>query len=137
LFGSVSVADPGCFVPDPIIFSSRIRLQTFSHPVSRILHGKWYANLPVLFFASYAFRSKVLVIVKKIRDPERNSSRIQEVKKHRIRICNTGLSGRRDEDFVNIRSISVLICYSTGIFKSSLIVVAVSTRDLVTTFFFF
>jgi hypothetical protein len=43
--------------PDPNIFSSRI------------LHEKWNANL--LFFASYAFRRKVLVIVKKIRDPEK------------------------------------------------------------------
>jgi hypothetical protein len=36
--------------------------------------------------ASYAFRSKVLVlvIVKEIQDQEKNSSRIQGVKKHRI-----------------------------------------------------
>jgi hypothetical protein len=42
--------------PDPNIFSSRI------------LHEKWNAHF---FLSSYAFRSKVLVlvIVKKIRDP--------------------------------------------------------------------
>jgi hypothetical protein len=46
--------DPGCFIPAPTIFSyHRIRMQTY------------------FFLASYAFRSKVLVLVKvrKIRDP--------------------------------------------------------------------
>jgi hypothetical protein len=45
--------------PDPNIF----------HPASYI--NKWNANLPYLFLASYAFRSKVLVLVKMIRDPEK------------------------------------------------------------------
>jgi hypothetical protein len=60
----ISVADPECFIPDPdlTIFSSRIQYE------------KWNANL--LFLASYAFRSKalVLVIVKKIRDPGGNKA---------------------------------------------------------------
>jgi hypothetical protein len=39
-----------------------------------------------VFLASYAFRSKILilVVVKKIRDPDKNSSRTPGVKKHRI-----------------------------------------------------
>jgi hypothetical protein len=86
--GLPSVADQGCFMPDPdqTIFSSRIRIQTLFNPGYRILHEKWNANL--LFLASYAFRSKVLVlvIVKKIRDPKsgKNHPRIQGVKKHRL-----------------------------------------------------
>jgi hypothetical protein len=36
------------------------------------------------FLASFTFRSKALVIVKKIRDPDKNSSRIQGGKKHQI-----------------------------------------------------
>jgi hypothetical protein len=75
-----SVEDPGCFIPDPdpTIFSSRIRIQKFFQPGSRILHEKWNAKL-LFFLASYAFRSKVLVIVKKIRDPGsgKKSSRIR------------------------------------------------------------
>jgi hypothetical protein len=51
-------------------FSSRIQT-IFS---SRILYEKWNANL--LFLASYAFRSKVLVLVKKIRDPGGKNHRI-------------------------------------------------------------
>jgi hypothetical protein len=42
----------------------------FYHPGSRILHEKWNANI---FFslAFPAFRSKVLVIVKEIQNPEK------------------------------------------------------------------
>jgi hypothetical protein len=60
-----SVADPGCF----------IRIQTFFHPGSYMKVGMQ----TYFFLASYAFRSKVLVIVKKIRDPGsgKNSSRIR------------------------------------------------------------
>jgi hypothetical protein len=81
----VSVADPGCFIPDPgsgsehfsipdpdpNIFLSRIRIRTF------------YIPDPRLFI-------KRVLIVKKIfiPDPEKiypgSSSRIQWVKKHRI-----------------------------------------------------
>jgi hypothetical protein len=63
---SNSVADPGCFIPDPTISSSRIRIQTFFHPGSYMKSG-----MQTFFSASYAFRSKVLVLVtvKKIPDP--------------------------------------------------------------------
>jgi hypothetical protein len=67
----ISDADPGCFIRDLdlTIFSSgyQIRILTFFHPGSRMLHENWNANL---LTASYAFRIKVLVIVKKIQDPE-------------------------------------------------------------------
>jgi hypothetical protein len=56
-------------IPNPTIFSSRVPdpdPNIFSY---RILHEKWNAN--ILLLASYASRSKVLVlvIVKKIWDP--------------------------------------------------------------------
>jgi hypothetical protein len=63
-----SVEDPGCFIPDPTIFSSRI--QNFF--LSQIPDPTRKVECKVTFFlASYAFRSKVLVVVKKIRDPEK------------------------------------------------------------------
>jgi hypothetical protein len=75
---------------------SRIRIQNLFYPGSRILQKKWNANLH--FSCLYTFRSKVLVlvIVKKIRDPEKiqpgsgSRIRIKDAggKKHRIR--NTG-----------------------------------------------
>jgi hypothetical protein len=34
-----SVADPGCFIEDPTIFSSRIRFPTFFHPGSHMKSG--------------------------------------------------------------------------------------------------
>jgi hypothetical protein len=65
-----SVADPGYFIqdPDPTIFSSRIRIQTFFHPGSYMKSG-----MQIYFFlVSYAFRSKkILILVKQIRDPEK------------------------------------------------------------------
>jgi hypothetical protein len=70
--GSRSESDYFLFlIPDPNIFSSRI------------LHEKF-------FLVYYDFRNKVLVLVmvKKIRDPEKihpgSGSRIQRAKKHRI-----------------------------------------------------
>jgi hypothetical protein len=66
---SRSIADPGCFIsdPDPTIFSSRIRIQTYFNPGSYMKCGMQ----TYFFLVSYAFRSKVLglVILKKIRDP--------------------------------------------------------------------
>jgi hypothetical protein len=62
---------------------SRIRIKTFF--LSRILDPTWKVKYK-LTFSSHAFRNKVLVIVKKIRDLEKNSSRIPDpwAKKHRI-----------------------------------------------------
>jgi hypothetical protein len=82
-----SVADPGCLIPDPTIFSYRI--QTLFQPGSYMKSG-----MQTYFFAPYAFRNKVLtlIIVKKIRDPR---SRLRKkftpepntgVRNHRIRI---------------------------------------------------
>jgi hypothetical protein len=68
-----SVADPGCFIPDPAIFSSRIRIQTFFHPESYMKSGM-QTNL---FLASYAFRSSHSLshsqkdTGSEIRDPEK------------------------------------------------------------------
>jgi hypothetical protein len=93
--GKFSVADPGCFIPDPDPTFFSCRIQKLFHPGSRILHEKWNTNL--LFLASYAFKSKVLVlvIVKKIRNPGSGKKLIPDPdlgsmsKKHRIRIRNT------------------------------------------------
>jgi hypothetical protein len=71
-----SVEDPGRCIPDPTIFSSWIRVQTFFHPGSYRVHKKC-GMLAYFFLASYAFMIKVLVMAKKIRDPEKNSFRIQ------------------------------------------------------------
>jgi hypothetical protein len=92
---AVSVADPGCFIqdPDPTIFSSQVRIQTFIH------HGSYMkSGMQTYFFlASYAFRSKVIVLVKKksgIRDPEKTHPGSRWVKStgSRIQIRNTGSS---------------------------------------------
>jgi hypothetical protein len=60
------VADLGFFIPDPAptIFAFRIPFPDPKICSSRILHEKWIAKLP-FFLASYVFRSKVMVIVKK------------------------------------------------------------------------
>jgi hypothetical protein len=82
-----SVADPGCFIPDqdPTIFSSRIpdpKMFFIPDPGFYMKNGINY-----FFLASYAFRSKVLVLVRdhgtEIRDPEKihPRSQIQGVKK--------------------------------------------------------
>jgi hypothetical protein len=72
----ISVADPGRFIPDPdqTILSSLTpdpdNPNIFS---SRIQHEKWNANL--LFSCHLCFQELIVkVIVKKIRDPEKNSS---------------------------------------------------------------
>jgi hypothetical protein len=70
-----SVVYPGCFIPDPdpTIFSSRI------------LYEKWNANL--LFSCFLCFQEQSLSLNSQ-KDPvsgnRKNSSRIPEVKKHRI-----------------------------------------------------
>jgi hypothetical protein len=78
--------------PDPNIFSSRIRIQTFFHPGSRILHEKCNANLLFSYFIWFQEQSHSQ------QDPGsvKNSSRIRipEVMKStgsriRIRIRNT------------------------------------------------
>jgi hypothetical protein len=78
-----SVADPGCFIPYPNIFSSRIQIQTFFSPW--ILHEKWNANL--LFSCFLCFQEQSLSLIHSQKDLR---SVIQKfipdpgVKKHRI-----------------------------------------------------
>jgi hypothetical protein len=70
-----SVANSGCFIPNPAIFSSRIpdsdsNIFLIPDPGSYMKSGMQ----TYFYLAFYAFRSKVLVlvtgIVKKIEDPE-------------------------------------------------------------------
>jgi hypothetical protein len=83
LYNFGRVADPGCYITDPNIFSSRI--QTFFHAGFRILpvHKKWNANL--LFSC---FLCLNLCHSNKNPESEKNSSRIRIPdtggKKHRI-----------------------------------------------------
>jgi hypothetical protein len=66
--------------PDPTIFSSRIRIQTFFHPGSRILHQKWNANS--LFSCFLCLHEESLSLIHSQNDPGsgKNSPRIPWVK---------------------------------------------------------
>jgi hypothetical protein len=81
LIPHINVADPGCFIPDH--FRIPDPDPDFS---SWILHENWNANL--LSLASYAFQEQSLSLNHKDPGSGKNSSRIQVVKKHRIRIRN-------------------------------------------------
>jgi hypothetical protein len=75
-----SVADPGCFIPDPTIAPSRIR-GVKKHRIPD----------PTSYFTQ-AINKFCLLIPDP--DPTNAPSRIRGVKKHRIRIRNTGNENR-------------------------------------------